>query len=148
MAVAVVHVSEISTDAIEGGRMILQYTLAWIPMVFIAIINAVIREMGYKKYVGDLHAHQISTLTGIIFFGLYIWGLSFIWKLESAKQAWTVGFIWLAMTIVFEFIFGHFVMGHPWSKLLYDYNIFAGRIWILVLIWTTVAPYLIYKIRS
>jgi hypothetical protein len=29
----------------------------------------------------------------------------------------------------FEFLVGHYVMGHPWSRLLHDYNILAGRLW-------------------
>ncbi|MDZ7289365.1 MAG: hypothetical protein ONB44_11320 [candidate division KSB1 bacterium] len=127
--------------------MILRYTLAWFILVIAAILNGAIREAVYKNALGDLRAHQLSTLTGIILFGVIIWGLSRLWPLPSAKQAWTVGFIWLALTIAFEFLFGHFVMGHPWSKLFHDYNIFEGRVWLLVLIWTTVAPYVFYKLR-
>lgn len=127
--------------------MILRYTLAWLILMVTAIINGAIRESVYKNSLGELHAHQLSTLTGIILFGVIIWSLSRLWPLASAKQAWTVGFIWLSMTIAFEFLFGHFVAGHPWSKLLHDYNIFAGRVWPLVLIWTTIAPYVFYKLR-
>lgn len=127
--------------------MLLRYTLAWFVLMIAAIINGAIREAVYKNSLGDLRAHQLSTLTGIILLGVVIWALSRIWPLASAKQTWTVGFIWLAMTIAFEFLFGHFVAGHPWSKLLQDYNIFAGRVWPLVLIWTTIAPYVFYKLR-
>ena len=148
MAVAVVYIFAFSTDAVKGRRMILKYTLAWIPMVFIAIINAAIREAVYKKYLGELLAHQVSTVTAIILFGLYVWALSFWRKLQSPAHAFTIGFIWLALTISFEFIFGHFVMGNPLSTLLHDYNILAGRVWVLVLVWITIAPYVFYKLRS
>lgn len=127
--------------------MILRYTLAWLILMVTAIINGAIRESVYKNSLGELHAHQLSTLTGIILFGVIVWALSRWWPLASAKQAWTVGFIWLSMTIAFEFLFGHFVAGHPWSKLLHDYNIFAGRVRPLVLIWTTIAPFVFYKLR-
>lgn len=127
--------------------MILRYTLAWFILMVAAIINGAIREAVYKNRLGDLSAHQFSTLTGIILIGVIVWGLSRLWPLASAKQAWTVGFVWLAMTIAFEFLFGHFIAGHPWSKLLHDYNIFAGRVWLLVLIWTTIAPYVFYKLK-
>jgi hypothetical protein len=59
-----------------------------------------------------------------------------------------VGLIWLGMTVIFEFVFGHYVIGHPWRKLFHDYNLLEGRVWVLVLIWTTIAPLLFYKIRS
>jgi hypothetical protein len=128
--------------------MILRYTLAWFILVIAAIVNGAVREGLYKSILGDLRAHQVSTLTGIILFGVIIWGLSKVWPLVSTKQAWTVGLIWLAMTIAFEFLFGHFFMGHPWSKLFHDYNLLAGRVWILVLIWTTIAPYVFYKLGA
>lgn len=41
-------------------------------------------------------------------------------------KALAIGCIWLMLTPSFEFLFGHYVMGHPWSRLLYDYNLFAG----------------------
>ncbi len=127
--------------------MILRYVLAWLILLIVAIINGAIREVVYKNSLGELRAHQASTLSGIILFAIIVWGLSRLWPLHSAKQAWTVGFIWLMLTVVFEFLFGHFAMGHPWSKLLNDYNIFEGRVWLLVLIWTTVAPYVFYKLK-
>lgn len=127
--------------------MILRYTLAWFILMIAAIINGAIREAVYKDRLGDLRAHQLSTLTGIIFFGVIVWTLSRLWPLVSAKQAWIVGFVWLIMTMAFEFLFGHFVAGHPWCRLLQDYNIFAGRVWPLVLIWVTIAPWIFYKSR-
>lgn len=127
--------------------MLLKYTLAWLPMVLIAILNGALRQGWYGKYVSELRAHQISTLTAILLFGIYIWVLTRRWKLESSAQALTVGFIWLGLTIGFEFIFGHYVAGHSWTKLLGDYNLFEGRVWVLVLIWITVAPYIFYRLR-
>lgn len=128
--------------------MILRYTFAWFILMVAAIINGAIREAVYKNSLGELRAHQVSTLTGIILFGVIVWGLSRLWPLTSAKQAWAVGFVWLVMTIVFELLFGHFVAGHPWNKLLQDYNIFEGRMWLLVLIWTVIAPYVFYKLSN
>jgi apolipoprotein N-acyltransferase len=51
----------------------------------------------------------------------------------------------LLATIAFEFGFGHFVAGHSWSKLLADYNVFNGRLWLLVLVWITIMPYGFYQ---
>ena len=127
--------------------MTLRYILAWVPMVPIAIVNAVVREAVYKNYLGDLRAHQVSTVTAIILFGLYIWLLSRWWPIPSARQAVAIGFIWLGLTVAFEFLFGHYVMGNPWERLFHDYNILQGRVWSLVLIWITIAPYVFYRLR-
>lgn len=128
--------------------MILRYLLAWLPMILIGIANGVLRELTYGKYISKLYAHHISTLTGILFFGIYIWRLTRRWELESAKQAFSIGFIWLFLTIAFEFLFGHYVMGNSWSKLFHDYNIFEGRVWSLVLIWITIAPFVFYRLHK
>jgi hypothetical protein len=128
--------------------MILRYILAWIPMIFIAIVNASIRELVYAKYLSELRAHQVSTATGILLFGLYIWVITNFWHIRSTTQALTIGLIWLGLTVAFEFIFGHYVVGHAWSKLLADYNLLAGRVWIFVLIWTAIAPFVFYSLRN
>jgi hypothetical protein len=128
--------------------MILKYTIAWIPMVFIAIANGAIRQLGYGKYLSELSAHQISCLTGIILFFLYTWALALRWPLESSRQTFAVGFLWLGLTIAFEFLFGHYAAGLPWSKLLHDYNLLAGRLWPLVLIAVTLLPYVIFRMKS
>ena len=128
--------------------MILKYTVSWIGMVIIAIMNGVIRDAVYGKSLGELTAHQISTFTLIILSGLYLWLLGLTLNITSPGQAITIGLIWLALTVAFEFLFGHYVMKHPWTRLLHDYNILKGRIWVLVLIWITIAPYVFHKFRS
>ena len=128
--------------------MVLKYCVSWIGMVIIAIMNGVIRDAFYGKRLGELTAHQISTFTLIVLSGLYLWLLGLAWKIPSSNQAITIGLIWLALTVAFEFLFGHYLMKHPWTKLLHDYNIHKGRIWVLVLLWITIAPYVFYKFRS
>jgi len=128
--------------------MICRYTIAWLALMVIAIVNGALREFSYGKFISELAAHQLSTLTGIAFTGLFVWFLNRVWALESSAQAWTIGAIWLAITILFEFGFGHFVAGHPWSRLLADYNLFAGRVWILFLLWILVLPYAVYRMPT
>jgi len=121
--------------------------LAWLGMVPIAIVNGIVREKFYGQSMSEISAHQLSTLTAIILFGIYIYTITGLFQIQSAKQALMIGGIWLTMTIIFEFVFGHFIAGHSWTKLLMDYNILNGRVWIFVLIWTFIAPYLYYRIR-
>jgi hypothetical protein len=127
---------------------ILIYTIAWLGMTVIGIVNGTLRVAGYGKYMDELRAHQLSTVTGIILFGLFVWVLNRRWPIQSAQQAIIIGLIWLALTVAFEFLFGHYVVGHPWSRLFHDYNILAGRVWLLVLIWITVAPYVFYRLSA
>lgn len=123
------------------------YALAWFGMVITAIVNGAIRGKYYGKLMPEPAAHQLSTLIAIILFGFYIYAVTGIFEIQSSKQAFIIGGMWLIMTVIFEFIFGHYVAGHTWHDLLMDYNILSGRVWILVLIWTFTAPYLFYRIR-
>ncbi len=128
--------------------MITRYLLAWLGLPVIGIINGFIRQAGYRNLLGDLAAHQVSTATAILFFALYVWWLNQRWPLTSAQEALTVGLLWLALTMAFEFLFGHYVMGNSWERLLYDYNLLQGRVWVLVLIWITISPYVFYQLTS
>ena len=128
--------------------MILKFMAYWIPLPIIGIINGAIREFGYRRFVSELLAHQISTIILIILSGSYIWFVSHALRIEVSGQAIMLGVVWLVLTVLFEFLFGHYVMGNPWSRLFHDYNLLEGRLWILILIWVTIAPYIIYKIRS
>ena len=125
----------------------LKYVIAWVPMVFIAILNGTLRQSLYGRRMSELRAHQLSTLTGVLLFAIYIGVLTGIWMPASAGQALIIGFIWLGLTVAFEFLFGHYVARHKWKSLLQDYNILAGRVWIALLIWVALAPYLFYRLR-
>jgi hypothetical protein len=122
-----------------------KYIYLWVPMVCIAIANGVVRQFGYGRYLSELRAHQLSSLIGVVLFGLYIWFSLSRARPATGSQALAIGFLWLGLTIAFEFSFGHFIAGHSWSRLFQDYNLVAGRFWVLVLIWITVAPYFFYR---
>ena len=61
-------------------------------------------------------------------------------------DAWTIGVMWLAMTLAFEFLAGHYFFRTPWATLLADYNLLAGRLWILVLVATVTALPIAYVV--
>jgi hypothetical protein len=126
-------------------KTIYKHLLWWFAFPFIGIFNGILRETTYKKLVGDLLAHQISTATGIFFFGIVFYFIFKKWKIESIKHSILIGLIWLGLTFLFEFGFGHYIMGNSWQKLLHDYNIAEGRVWGLFLVWLVLAPYISYK---
>ncbi len=128
--------------------MLLRHILAWFLLLVAAIMNGIIRQSFFIGRMSELQAHQLSTFTGIVLFGLIIWFLHRVWPLGSAARAWTVGVVWLVLTVAFEFLFFHYVGGKPWEVLLKDYNVADGRIWSLMLVWVTVAPYFFFKLSS
>ena len=56
--------------------------------------------------------------------------------------------IWLVLTLGFEFIAGHYAFGHSWERLLADYDVCSGRVWLFVPIATLLAPRLAAAIRG
>jgi hypothetical protein len=128
--------------------MILRYFFLWFPIVLLAVLNGALRDFGYKPFVGDLTAHQISTVTLIIVIAMYLRAIGKRWKIGSTNQAWLIGIMWFGMTIVFEFGFGHYIAGNPWTKLLHDYNLAEGRVWCLILVAVLVGPYVTYRMRK
>jgi hypothetical protein len=125
-----------------------KYFLAWFPMVAIAIANGVLRQGWYGEHLGELRAHQVSTLTAAALLGAYMWAVIRRWRPGSAAMAVGIGSMWLVMTVGFELVFGHFVAGHSWERLLHDYDLSAGRLCLLLLAWVAAAPYLFFRLRA
>jgi hypothetical protein len=124
-----------------------RYVLAWIPMVFIAVANGALRVLTFGRVLPELRAHQLSTAIGIVILGLYIWAVIRLWPPSSAKQALRIGCLWVLLTIAFEFVFGRVIMVNSWSRLLQDYNLLQGRVWLVFLAWLALAPYTLYRLR-
>jgi hypothetical protein len=119
----------------------------WLLFMVLAIINAGIRNAVYKPVIGDLRAHQLSTIIFIVLILIVTYLVLRFSNIQlSDKDAIILGSIWLLLTICFEFLAGHFAFGNSWEKLVADYNILKGRIWSLVLITIFFAPYLTKKL--
>jgi hypothetical protein len=120
--------------------------ITWLLIIPIAIINGSIRNFVYQPLVGPLLGHQISSFTGsIAILVLTYFMLRNHIKDLSDKQLLQIGLLWLGLTILFEFGFGHYIAGNPWEKLLHDYNILEGRLWIVVLLTTFLAPFIVKR---
>ena len=128
--------------------MYFKYFIAWFGIVVLGLVNATIRQVVYARYVSELAAHQISTLTFAILVGLYAWALSGFLKLSSPGEAIGAGIMWMILTIVFEFALGRLVVGDSWGKLLTDYNLLEGRVWGLFILWVGLAPYVFYRLKA
>jgi hypothetical protein len=57
------------------------------------------------------------------------------------RDLFITGFMWITLSVSFEFLVGHYVLDQPWAALVHDYNLFAGRVWILVLTAELIGPW-------
>ena len=108
-------------------------------MAAIGIINGTFRVLFLQKFFSPQTSHILSSISGTILIQAVIY---FYVRRKGlpVKELLLMGVIWLGLTIMFEFGFGHFVMGHSWEKLLADYNLFQGRLWSLVLLSVLLGP--------
>jgi hypothetical protein len=115
--------------------MLARTAAIWLLLLVIAIAGASLRETLLRPRLGDQWAHVVGTLLVVLVFAGVIWAtVGWVSPTLERAQLLTVGVVWLVATVVFEFAFGHYVMGHSWSRLLADYNLLAGRVWVLVLL--------------
>ena len=118
---------------------------AWFVMLLVSIANGAVREFTYGRHMDELRAHQLSTASSVLLLGLVIRGCIRLCPPASAREAVSIGLLWSALTVAFEFLFFHYVGGHAWTELLDNYNVLKGRIWVLVLVWIAIAPYLFFR---
>jgi ABC-type siderophore export system fused ATPase/permease subunit len=128
--------------------MVVRAVLIWCALLVIASINGFAREAVLIPRIGDVAGRAVSSLALSVFIIILTW-ISIAWIApRSTPQAWVVGVIWVALTLAFEFLAGHYVFHNSWSRLLEDYNLLRGRIWILVLVTTLVSPRICVGLRT
>lgn len=127
-------------------KLYIYSSITWFFLLILAIINGSIREGFYARKVGEKKAHQVSSTVFIVLIFVATYCLLKFFNLDySERDLWIVGGMWTLMTMLFEFLFGHYIMKHSWKTLFRDYNIFSGRVWILVLLAEFFAPILIHN---
>ena len=125
-----------------------RYALAWVGMLVLAIANGALRQATFGMVLPELRAHQLSTLIGSVLMGAFMWVVLRWWPPSSRREAIAIGLLWVSLTVAFEFFMGLVLLGRPVAQVLADYNVFAGRVWVLFLLWLTVAPWLFFRIRA
>lgn len=120
--------------------MVLRALGVWIAMLVVASANGALRQAVLIPATSEIAGRAISTLLLAALIALLTWA-SIRWiRPRSRTDAWLIGAVWVALTLAFEFLAGHYLFGTPWNVLAEDYNLLRGRIWIPVLIVTAVAP--------
>ena len=113
----------------------------------IAIANGAVRDLLIGPAVGEAIAHVISTMLLCLAILGWTW-LTIGWmRPADVRAAVRIGLLWLALTVAFEFLAGRFVFGTSWQRLLADYDLAGGRVWLLVPVTTALAPWLAARSR-
>lgn len=123
-----------------------RYLIAWFAMLLVSVANGTLRDFTYGRHLPGLLAQQLSTLSGIALVGGVIYLFVRRWPPASTRQALSIGLLWVALTVAFEFLFFHYAGGHSWAELLANYDLSRGRLWPLLLAWIALAPYIFFRL--
>jgi len=127
--------------------VLIRALLAWLVLLALAVVNGAAREAWLIPRIGGLAGHAVSSLSLSALIFLLSW-LTIGWiNPATARDAFLIGLVWLTLTLAFEFLAGHYVFRKSWNELLADYDVLSGRMWVLVLVTTTLAPLLTANIR-
>jgi hypothetical protein len=128
--------------------MIFRAFAVWFALLILSSLNGAFREAVLIPRMGIEGGHFVSSIAlCLIILGIVLLAAPWI-RIIDTRHAIEIGLGWVALTLMFEFGFGHFVRHRPWSELLVDYNVLKGRIWILVLLTITVAPLVAARVRG
>lgn len=126
--------------------MITRTLVVWFGLLALAIANGGFREAVLVPRLGLGMARAVSSvMLSLLIVGVG-WGVTRWIGPATLQDAWAIGAVWVALTLGFEFLGGHFLFGKPWPELLADYNLFAGRIWVLVLVATLMTPAIAFTV--
>ena len=128
--------------------ILLKATGIWLLIVIAAIINGVIREKLIVPMAGIETALPLSGITlSIIIFLISLVSVPFIGAMES-KTFLTIGVLWVLLTLSFEFLFGHYIVGKSWKEIMQVFNMQKGDLFIVVLFVTALSPWVAAKLRG
>jgi hypothetical protein len=113
----------------------------WSFLLPVAVANGAFREGALRPLLGEGRAQAVSTF--ILSSFIFASGSRFCRRFfasEPVGRLLCLGGGWAALTVVFEFWFGHFVARKSWRELASNYNLPAGRLWPLVLLTLLLTP--------
>ena len=120
----------------------------WIIIVIAAIINGAIREKLLTPLIG---AHLSLPISGIalsaLVFVITYFAIEFFGQVKSSVYK-LIGLFWIILTLAFEYLFGHYVMGTPWHEINQVFTILNGNLFIIVLIVTALSPWAAARLRG
>jgi hypothetical protein len=124
-----------------GSQKVRFALMTWALVALCAVANGAFRAFALQPVFGETVARMISCFMLItILLLISHYSLNRTELKFSDGELLVIGTIWLALTLLFEFGWGHFIMGRSWEELLVDYDILKGRLWVLVLMFTLLSP--------
>ncbi len=129
-------------------NLFLKTSMIWLIIALLAIINGLFRE---NILIPSLGLHMATPVSGILL-SIIVVIVTYLFSPVLGKHHTLthlfIGLQWVLMTLLFEFLFGHYVMGRSWTSLLQVFDIMKGDLMILVLLVSLISPLFVARIKN
>lgn len=119
----------------------------WLLVMAVEFVHGTLRWIFLRPHVGDFRSGQIGVLTGSVLFLLIVYLCEPRMKLQSARDCFRVGLLWVGLTLLFEWSFGHYVMGRSWESIGTEYNLSRGGLMTIGLLVFAMTPWIAWQLR-
>jgi hypothetical protein len=115
----------------------------WLLIALLIFVSGFLANTFIRPQVGEYPAHIYKVVVAVMVIAIF----SFVYARRSKGEYWrqntlTCGAIWLVLSIFFEFALRLLLLENPWKVLVSDYQIWKGRLWMLVLVVQFGGPFL------
>lgn len=127
--------------------MIKKSLLIWLSIIPLAILNGGLRDKVITPLIGEIWALPLSGVLLCVMVGILCYFT--IPRLGKGTVATyrTIGLLWVVLTIGFETGMG-LITGESFRELVKAYDITTGNLWLLVVVFVGIAPWLTAKQRK
>jgi len=124
--------------------MIKKSIFIWLSIIPLAILNGGLRDLVLTPLISRAYSLPLSGITLCLV--IFIVSLIFIPRLGrgTERDYIKMGLLWMVLTICFECALG---MDRPFSEMIEAYDITTGNLWLLVVLFVGIVPWLIKKIK-
>jgi hypothetical protein len=127
--------------------VILKSLLVWLAIIPCAILNGGLRENVLVPLMGMKRALPLSGILLCALIFLVTWFLLPLLGPQSGKTYILIGICWLGATVFFEYLMG-LLNGTSSETMLQAYNITTGNLWLIVVLFTCIVPYLVGHLKG
>lgn len=135
----------------EAGMNIslfLKTGVIWFLIAVLAVGNGVFRQSVLVPGIGHSLALPLSgIILSVIVFAVTCLFFSFFGK-QTVLGYFLIGVQWVVMTLVFEFMLGHYLLDRSLSEILQVFDIMNGDFFLIVLLVSLFSPLLSAKIKG
>lgn len=119
----------------------------WLIMVVAAIFNGLVRDQLMTPLIGSLALPLSGITLSLLLFLITYYSIELFGNI-SRTTCFMIGSTWVILTLIFEYLFGHFVMQKSWQDINQVFIITDGNLFTLVLVVTCFLPWIATAIRK